>query len=351
MNRNLLAITIVICTLFCCTFTTIQTKAQKYKNPVSYMNAINKGYKPVSNDTWDYMRTVAHSKSARKIERRRKDLLDSHYKARKSIGTIPGYKGDRSLRDSCISYLKLSTLILRNDYDKILDMEKISEESYDMMEAYLTAQEMANDKLDSAFTRMTDAYNQFAETHNVELIDKQSNRSRKMDIANRAFKYYNQIFLIQFKSSKQEAYLLEAMDNADVLAMEQNKGALIKTAEEGMAILDTLQRFSGDGSLINGCRKMLDFYTFEGEKKMPIIIDYYMKKEKFEKINKAFEAKRKNERTQEDVDQFNQAVKDYNLAVNTYNAANNELNQKRENKYNNWGIIVTNFFKRYVPRK
>ena len=58
------------------------------------------------------------------------------------------YKWRWCFRDSVVRYLELSYAVLNNDYAKIMDMEEISEQSYDAMEAYMLAQQIANDKME-----------------------------------------------------------------------------------------------------------------------------------------------------------------------------------------------------------
>ena len=105
------------------------------QSAVEYLNEINEQYEEISKDTWKYMKTVAHSKSARKIEKKRKELIETTYSAKSKIRTLRGFEGDKSYRDSVVAFLTISYNVLKNDYDKIMDMEEIAEQSYDAMEA------------------------------------------------------------------------------------------------------------------------------------------------------------------------------------------------------------------------
>ena len=70
--------------------------------------------------------------------------------AKNNIAKMPDFEGDKSLRDSTVSYLSLCYNVLNEDYSKILDLEEIAEQSFDLMEAYLLAQQKAGEKLDEA---------------------------------------------------------------------------------------------------------------------------------------------------------------------------------------------------------
>jgi hypothetical protein len=326
-----------------------ESLAQKKMNAGEYMTKLNKEYRPVSRDSWDYMRSVAHSKNGRKIARKREDLLKSVIKVQKKIGAYSGFGDDTSLRDSILNYLRINEIVIREDYDKIMDLEAIAEDSYDMMEAYLKAQEIANQKMDIASDHLDSAMIHFAERHNVTLQQGESRKSAKIKMANEAFAYYNQVFLIYFKSMKQEAYLLEAIQNGDMLGIEQNKNALLETSVECLAKLDSVPKFKKtDGSLITACRNLIMFHKFEAEKKMKSITDFYMKKEKFDKLQQAME--NKSGATKQEINKYNQEMRKYNTAVNNFNRVLNELNNKRTYKQQVWQNVVEGHFTKYVAK-
>jgi len=124
----------------------------------------------------------------------------------------------------------------------------------------------------------------------------------------------------------------------------------MKSSTEDLKKLNSISSFKGDKSLGSACQQMLTFYKSEATNKVPVLIDFYLKKENFEKIKMAFEAKRESERTKEDYEQFNNGVKDFNEAVNKNNATNNQLNEERNKLINSWNKTTHNFLDKYVPR-
>jgi len=324
---------------------------QKLDNAFSYMEFMGKQYRKVTEDMWDYTSAAAHSKSARKIENRRKDLMSTTLKVRQSIANMPDYEGDKSLRDSTVSYLTLSYDVLNNDYAKILNMEEVAEQSYDLMEAYLLAQEMANEKLNTAGERLDAEQQEFADKHKIKFADRKDKLENKLDKANKAFKYYNVIYLIFFKSFKQDFYLSEALLKKDINAMEQNRNSLLKLSEEGIKRLDTIKAFGGDNSLKISLKQLLEFYKTKSSVKMPVLVDFYLKKETFEKTKAAFDAKSEFERTKADVVQYNKALADYNKGIMDYNRIGAELSQRNGVLLDGWDKTVQSFLDRQVPKK
>lgn len=323
----------------------------KAQSAGEYLDKIGKEFKDISADMWDYTSAVAHGKSAKKVEARRKEVIKSNQDAQNKIKSLPAFEGDKSLRDSVLAHLKLSYKILNFDYAKIVDMEEISEQSYDAMEAYLLAQERANEKMNASGDMVDQQYAAFAAKHGVTLIDKDSKVENNLKVAGLAFKYYNVAYLIFFKSFKQEAYMIDALNKNDVNALKQNADALGKFSEEGLAKLDTLRPFKGDGTLATAAKDMLNFYKKEAKTKMPVIINFAVKKENFDKIKTAFDAKSEKSRTKEDVDGFNKAVNEFNAASKEYNTVNTELNNTRNDLLNKWNNAVSKFLDKQVPKK
>jgi hypothetical protein len=196
---------------------------------------------------------------------------------------MPDFEGDKALRDSTISYLEISKAVLNNDYGKIVDMEEVAEQSYDLMETYMLAQEKANERLNMAVDMINAEEKKFAAAHGINIIESKDKISKKLEVANKVYKYYNPIYLIFFKSYKQEMYLLDAMKKMDVNAIEQNKNALTKTADEGLGKMKVIKPFEGDASVKAACEQILNFYKDEAEKKLQTAGNYFVKKENFEK--------------------------------------------------------------------
>ena len=324
--------------------------AQEFAHAGEYMEQMGSLYTQFNEDLWAYIKTSAHSKNARKIENKRKELINTTLSIQKRVQRFPAYENDASLRDSMKSYFKLCYHVLNEDYEKIVNLEAIAEDSYDLMEAYLTAKEKANEKLDQAGDRLSTQEEIFAANHNINLIEgEKSKTSQRLEAASGVIQYYNQLYLLFFKSYKQEAYVMDAVEKRNVNALIQNQNTLAKYASEGLDELSEKGDFQGDNTLQMAAKELLEFYYEEAKEKGPAFSNLFITQESFEKIKAAFDAKKPKDRTQADVDQYNQAVNAYNDAVNTYNANNEDLNKRREKLLDNWNKIVNKFMDRHVP--
>lgn len=329
----------------------VSTYAQKFDNAGSYLDYMSKQYRKVMEDMWDYTSASAHGKSARKVENRRKDLMNTTRKVQQSIAQMTDFNGDKGLRDSTVSYLQLSYDVLNNDYAKIVNMEEVAEQSYDLMEAYIMAQEMANEKLNQAGQRLETEQQHFITKYNIKIATGKDRLNNNLEKANKAYKHYNKLYLIFFKNFKQDLYLSEALQKNDVNSSEQNRNSLFKYATDGLQKLDTIKGYGSDNSLKISLKQLLDFYKVETSVKIPILINFYLKKETYEKVKSEFEAKSEIERSRADITQYNKALTDYNRGVAEYNRIATEIAQKNSMLIESWDRAVQSFLDRQVPKK
>ena len=323
-------------------------KAQDLSNPGSYMSYIGEKEREVTKKYLNYVSAASHGKSLRKVEKLREQLINSIYETRITIQGVPPFQGDKTLREASVAYLHLYYRVCNEDYSKIVNMEEIAEQSYDAMEAYMLAQKMANDKLDEASEKRNLTGKDFAKKHNVNLVDASDVQDQKMKKASRVTDYYNEIYLLFFKCYKQEVYLVEALNKSNIISIEQNKNTLFKYATEGLEKLDTIRSFDSDASMKTTCQKALQFFKTESEK-VPIMTDFLLKKEGFQKLQKSFNSKPAAQRSKTDIDNYNKAVSEMNQAGNEYNKLNNEVNKKRSDVLDNWNDTVKRYWDSHMP--
>lgn len=327
-----------------------QAQAQTFKSPVEYMQYISNEYQQILSAQWDYSKTVAHSKSAKKIEKRRQELLRTIKEAQKRVYKMPAYEGDVEFKNFVGKHLDINYSIVNDDYAKIVDMEAVAEQSYDLMEAYLLAKKMAGDKLSDAADKIGEKQQEFAKRHNIQLVEGETNKLMvKMEAANKVFDYQNKLYLIFFKSQIQEANFIQAQNIGDINAMEQAKNALAKYSKEGLIELKKLSTFNGDPSLAKSTKALLDFYVAESQKELPFMIDFFLKKENYNKLKTTIEKMPAAKRTQADVDKYNKAVEEFNTSVNTFNNSNTSLDKTRAELINAWNKVSASFLNKHVP--
>ena len=330
--------------------TSLNMVAQEFKSPVEYLTYIEKEQGAISKSTWKYTTAVAHSKSARKIDNTRKQLLKSIEVAQKNISNLKdGYKGDVEYKNQVVQYLDICKININEEYEKLIDLQEVAEQSYDGMEAYLMMRDLINEKLDAENEKVENGFKSFALKYTITINDANSELGEKIRLSNEVFDYHTALYLIFFKVNFTDGNLSKAIENKAQSAIQQNANALIQYADEGLEKLKTIKPYKGDSSLISATKKALEFYKKQAQQYVPKIVAFIMFNDKFENAKKTLEAKSAKDRTKEEIDNYNTMVKQVNKEIDNYNKANNTNFQEKNNILNDWNIGGDNFISSHVP--
>mgnify|MGYP003606068823 CR=1 FL=1 len=332
-------------------FATATISAQTFKTPVDYLNYIGKEQTTISRTMWKYTSAVAHSKSARKIDATRKQLVKSIQTASKKISDLKdGYNGDVDYRNKVVDYLKISENSINNDYDKIIDMQEVAEQSYDYMEAYILARDLVNEKIAAENEKVVNEQRAFALKYKITLSEDSSELGKKIKISNEVFDYHTAIYLLFFKANITDLYLSNAIEKKDLGAIQQNANSLLLYSNEGIEKLKTMQPYKGDSSLLLITKKALEYYKKEAEKYVPNVVSFFMFNEKFENAKKTLEAKSQKDRTKEEIENYNGMVKQINNEIQNYNKVNTANVNEKNNAISLWNQTGENFISKHVPQ-
>ena len=326
------------------------SNAQEFKTPVDYLNYIGKETDIISKSTWKYTTTVAHTKNARRIDANRKALIKSIQNATKKIEALKdGYKGDVEYRDQLLAYLSISEKQINQEYEKIIDMQEVAEQSYDEMEAYIMTRDLVNKKINEEIEKLNANQKIFANKYNIQIGEDTSELGKKMKLSNEVFENQTQLYLIFFKVNYTESVLSKAIESNDISAIQQNSNALEQYSNEGMEKLKTFKPFKNDMSLVLATKKVLEFTKKEALELAPTTVSFMMLNQKFQESKKVIDNKSASSRTKEEVDNFNKLVNEVNNEVGNYNKTINKFNVDRSNVINNWNVTSDNFIAKYVP--
>jgi hypothetical protein len=333
-----------------CLFFSVQMKAQSPDtDPGAYMTAISNAQMDMNKAYLAYMSAVAHNGRAKKVEKIRLQTLQSIENCKYKISDLPFFRGDNSFRKSNMDYVDLCYKVFNDDYAHIVNMEDIIEQSFDEMQLYILLQEKTTEKLEEASNKVEQAQKDFAIKYNVKVIDVKNEVSENMEIAGKVNHYRNQLYLIFYKCNWQDGQITDAINAKKISGLEEARNALENYSNEGLLALDSLSSFQNDHSLAQSCRQTLQFYQKLATKDMPMITDFYLKEENFNKLKKATELKGQANLTKQDIDTYNKAVNDYNAAVNSYNQINTSVNASRKQVLDNWNNADRQFMDAHIP--
>ncbi|TGL58469.1 LIC11966 family surface protein [Leptospira sarikeiensis] len=318
---------------------------------LKYLNELTDPLDKISADRLSYIQALAHSNNKRETETKRGAIITSVEKALLNANQATNYDGNSDLKDAVIKYLNVYYTVLREDYGKIVDLKEAAEQSYDAMETYMLAEKKASEKLRESADKFNKEQKEFAKDNDITLYESKDRMSLLLKKSGEVMDYKDEIYLIDFKPYKQEYYLMQALKDQDVKAIEQNRETLLKYAEEGLKLLDKVVAYDGDPSLIQSCKNNLNFYKAEAKDQIPTLVDFYLKKAQFETYKKKFNEKDPKDRTQEDVDSYNKLLGEVNALVATYNNINQTLDKQRGTLIEQWNKANKNFLSKHIPKK
>ncbi|PWH82291.1 hypothetical protein DIS18_08515 [Algibacter marinivivus] len=324
--------------------------AQSFKNASEYLNFVGKEHTAISKSMWSYTKAVAHSKKDRTIRGKRSVLIKTVQRAILKIQKANGFDGD-DYKNKVLKQLDFNLNLLNHDYAKIIDMKEVAEQSYDLMEAYMLAQELADKKMEEAQQQYEIDFHAYAKKHNINIIESDTDLGKKMKISNEVFKHYNEMYLTYFKVYINEVYLLKAMEKSDIGTIEQSANALSETANAGLEKLSTLKTYKGDKSIIYITKDFFEFYKDEAENKVPKLIDFLLLNENFATIKNTLDKTPERKRTKKQIDNYNEQVKLLNKGVKDYNKTNTELNKKRTVLFNKLNGANERFLAKHIPKE
>lgn len=325
--------------------------AQQFNDAVSYLEFINTENDLINNNVWQYTKAVAHETNPGKIENTRKELIKQIEESKKKILNITSYNNDDDYKNQFINFLNIYENIMNNDYANIVNMKEIAEQSYDYMEAYILMQEQVDKKMEQALDSIHMGMVTFTKKYDIKLLDApESDLAKKMKISNDVFQHKNDIYLPFFKANFQEGELIEGLSSNNVGIIQQKASTLSQFAHEGLDSLSAIAPYKKDNSLIMATKNILLFYVNEAEVKVPEMINFFLMKDKLDKLRETIENKKASERNNEEIQEYNKLVEQMNQRTELYNKTNNELNKTRSNLLAEWEKTSSNFLSRHIPK-
>tara|TARA_R110002051_G_scaffold51268_4_gene98368 strand:- start:22643 stop:23710 length:1068 start_codon:yes stop_codon:yes gene_type:complete len=344
-KQTLLMKKIITIAIFLCT---VSVSAQKFDTALDYLKFVSEQQEGITKKMWTYTKAVAHGKSDRNVTNKRKSLLKTLDRSIEKIKKAPGFDGVE-FKNQLLKRLQFNKDLLNNEYAKIIDMKAVAEQSYDAMEAYMLAQELADKRMEEIQEEYEANYNAFAESNNINIVENETDLSKNMAISNEVFGYYKKMYLIYFKVYINEIYLMDALNSNDVNAIQQNANALNTSAKEGLEILKTTTHYKNDKSIAIATKKAFEFFIDETKNKIPVLTDFLVLSEDLEKTKATLEKTAERKRTKEQIDSYNAMINKFNKGVKSYNDTNTALNKKRSVVINGLNTTNQKFLSKHIP--
>jgi hypothetical protein len=257
-------------------------------SPERYAAAISSELKTVAKKQQQYSRAASAGTGPVTIERRRRQLLNTLAASIGRISAMETPPGGTMVRDTVLIYLSVIYSCTNEDFLPPADMQLISEQSFDAMEAYLEARQNAYTRAESAANAVNAAISSFADANGFVLKVNRQKEAEALSSANKV-EEYNRLYDLFFTCYKQEAWLLETIAQEDISGIEQNRRALEAGATRGLKRIAKLKA-SGETPMLLACETLLNFYLNEATEELTGAVAFFTQRDNFVKMKNEFES-------------------------------------------------------------
>lgn len=326
--------------LFACFFNSAQD------NAIAYLSTIDGNLKLVQAANLEYITCAARGKPAR-TEHERQELIQALSQAYEKISAMPPYNGSTRLRDSALVFLRISHALVIEDYGQVASLEPIAESAFDAMEAYMGARAVAQSRLHQAGAMLEQEYSRFAEENRFGVQPVADVLSGEMNAASLAYTHYNRVYDIFFRNYKQEAYFLDAIAEGHISAIDQNRAALERSAEQGLLSLEGLPPF-GDQELRQACKRLLSFYHSEATVALAEAARYFVDLDDMNRRTELISSARPGETDAKTQARHAEALADFRKRSETFSKTKAVLAHRRHALLSDFQKAADHYMKRHI---
>lgn len=272
---------------------------------------------------FEYISLTIHSEDYDQLEKKRKEVVDGIAAAKTHVREMPPLEGDSKLRDEAVDVLNEYKTAFELDFKSILTLKRKSKDSYEAMEAYFTAQDKAEEKVNKATRQLRKAQQVYAEKHNMRVVDSKSDDvlEMKMNKIIEVNDYWRSIFLNYFKVSKQYDKLWDALSEQKATPLNHQRNLTLKVIDQVLPELNRKPDFHGDSEFRSQTINIIEYYRQVAEVDFGKIVDVLNQKSM----------------EQKDVEEVNSII--------------NKCNADHERLAYNWNIASQDLFRKNVDKE
>ncbi len=292
--------------------------SQEFSDPVQYFDYLNNQHNQLVAKNLEYVQHSVHNDDVQEVEAKRMEVIQQLGKAILKVGTLPDFEEEDAMKEELLAVLKQYLESFEIEFTEINILKARSSDSYEAMHEYFEAQDAAEKKLAQAADKYQKSQRVFAAKHNIRLLPAEENS--EINQINKVNAYYRVVFMKHFRVSKLNASFTDAMNMKDFESMQKYRLKLLNACQEELKNLQLFPDFKGNTEFRDTGIEMIKFYKDLAEDKYSTMIRIF----------------KKDQKSQEDVDTYNEVI----------NAINNNTG-KLMNDYNN---ALNNLLRSNVPK-
>ncbi len=322
------------------------------QNPTDYMKQINAYNQEMMQNNWKYLSAVARSKSPSKVERMRRNVESTVRSSIESLKRMPDFQGNDAYRQAALAYQDFSLDLITGKTQKLVDMEAISQDSYDSMEAYVLYQRQLNYLNQAESDKVKQAEKAFAQEFEVELVQgNESDLVKKLKEGSKVLRYKEDMFLVFARASMYEMDMLSRINTSDNYNFAHAGMTLMELVDKSRKVMDTITDINPDLSLRRATTKALDFYQKEADELIPAVNEFQKLQNDFKSFKDKFDATPNAQNDKKWIDQYNQKVENFNAESQKFTTLMNDYSAKRTQNYNDWNQAADDYILKHMPEE
>ncbi len=321
------------------------------QSPTEYMSQINRNNQQIMQSNWEFLSAMARSNSIHQVTTKRAKVKSAIQSSIQNLKQMSAYKGNDGYRKAALAYQDFSLNLIDGETQKLVDMEAISQSSFDAMEAYVLYQRQLNYLHQHETEKLRKAQEKFAHQFEVELVEGQETElMKKIRKGSQVLGYKEDMFLVFARCSMYEMDMLSRINEEGDYDFSNAGVTLLSLVEQSRSVLDTITDINPDKSLRKATTQALDFFEQEAEDLIPAVNRFKKAQNNFQNFAKKFEKDPGAQSNQKMIDQYNAEVASFNQASKDFNNLLNTYNQKRTDNFNNWNHSAENFILKHMPK-
>ena len=310
--------------------------SQQYRTAKAYINDFGQNEIFITSALNDYSKSIAYMDSKSRVSNTSKELIFKLEKLNIILTkTDKGFDGDTSLRNALLNLNIAVISFLRNNSNNLNDYKEQSLLSLNEINKNFEQKEK-------------DINNLYGEFKNYEMTKKMFGLKNNIPIKNHTgkniFEYNSKQNLIFYKLNVLDEKLQTAINSKDLKLTQDCSDLIVKTSNEALVTAAFYKDYFKDNSLNNANVILSEFYINQNEILIPIVTEYFLYQEKFQKIKSEFD----NNNQTMTIEAYNEEVRKINSLKNKYYNTLNSINIKKNATLNNWYVVNSEFLKNNI---
>lgn len=331
-----------------CLLTFSSLFGQRQSSAQTYFYSCFELYAPIEKELLKFSFSLNQEIGASIDNQHRVELKIRFSKAITQAQNSSNYNGDSSLLVGIKQWLNTGYEIVSVDFVELEKRRIIANKSSAHMQAFFEEKQLISNKYVAAVHKLDSATHLFADKHRLEVIEVRTKRGQKLTAIQQAIAYYDSVYLPVFEVFLKNDLFNQAINGMNDVAVKNARLKLKETADSSRLKIDKIGSYKGRDALKQSADSLIASFNLMAEQYGSLAERFYRLSDKYKSTKKQILAKSAEERTNEEILEYNNLVKQYNLRAKEFELSTASFNEFRKENMANWNAAVEEFVDQYL---